>query len=171
MDYLRIGHIARPHGVHGAIKVTPLCDDSVRFEGLKAAFIERNGTYEPVTVGDVGVQPDAVYLSVSCAQDRDAAERLKGAYLCVDRAHAVKLPEGSWFVAELIGCDVSDTEGNALGRLTDVLETGSADVYVICGKRRLLVPALKRLLHSVDVKNKRIVLDKTVLEEVGLFED
>ena len=55
--------------------------------------------------------------------------------------------------------------------MTDVLETGANDVYVISGKRGLMVPALKKLLAQVDVENGHIVLDAQVLEEVGLFED
>lgn len=64
-----------------------------------------------------------------------------------------------------------DSDGNDLGRLTDVLETGANDVYVIEGSRRLLIPALKKLLKSVDIANKRIILDSHTLSEVGLFED
>ena len=96
---------------------------------------------------------------------------LRDHYICVDREHAVKLPEGRYFVVDLIGCTVSDTNGNDLGKLTDVLETGANDVYVISGEKNLMVPALKKLLHKVDIENKHIDLDAAVLEEVGLFED
>ena len=50
-------------------------------------------------------------------------------------------------------------------------ETPSTDVYVIKGAKRLSVPALKKLLSSVDIENKRIVFDSEILAEVGLFED
>lgn len=61
--------------------------------------------------------------------------------------------------------------GDALGRVVDVYETPSTDVYVIKGVKRLSVPALKKLLSSVDIENKRIVFDSEILAEVGLFED
>ena len=89
----------------------------------------------------------------------------------VDREHAVKLPEGRYFVADMIGCDVYDTNGAYYGKLTDVLETGANDVYVIQGEKQLMVPALRKLLKEVDVANKRIELYADVLAEVGLFED
>ena len=106
------------------------------------------------------------------------AEKARGGYAVVtlgdtpvDREHAVKLPEGRYFVADMIGCEVYDTNGAYCGRLTDVLETGANDVYVIKGEKRLMIPALKKLLKEVDVANKRIELYADVLAEVGLFED
>jgi len=171
MEYLRVGLIARPHGVHGAVKLVPLSDDMNRYHSLKEAYLEKNGRYTPITVSDVSVQPDAVYAKLSCSPDRNAAETLRNLYICVDRAHAAKLPEGRYFVVDLIGCSVEDTEGNEYGTLTDVLETGANDVYVVKGEKSLMVPALKKLLTKVDVAQKHIVFDAGVLKEVGLFED
>ena len=59
MEYLRIGLITRPHGVHGALKVQPLSEDLTRYKGLREAYLERGGAYEKVEVSDVSVQPDA----------------------------------------------------------------------------------------------------------------
>lgn len=170
-EYLRIALILRPHGVHGAVKLLPLTTDNRRFLKLKEAYIEQDGGYTPVEAMDASVQPDAVFLRLSCCESREQAEALRNKYLCVDRAHAAKLPAGRYFVVDLIGCAVEDSLGNPLGTLTEVMETGANDVYVIQGKRELLVPALKKLLKEVDVHNKRIVLDADVLEEVGLFAD
>ncbi len=171
MDYLRIALIARPHGVQGSVKLLPLSEDMNRYHGLKEAYLERNGQYQPITLSDVGVQPDAVYARLSCCPDRNTAETLRNLYICVDRANAIKLPEGRYFISDIIGCAVTDTEGKQYGKLTDVLETGANDVYVIKGDKTLMVPALKKLLSSVDIQAKAIVLDAAVLEEVGLFED
>jgi len=170
-EYLRVGRIVRPHGMRGAVKLEPLSDDLNRFHVLRDAYLEHNGAYVPVTVSDVGVREGSVYAALSCSASREDAEKLRGVYLCVDRAHAVKLPPGAYFVDDLIGCSVSDSTGKALGILTDVLETGANDVYVIEGDKKLLIPALKKLLLSVDTAEGRIVLDEAVLEEVGLFED
>ena len=168
---MRIGMILRPHGVRGAIKVLPLTADVRRFQKLKEAYLERQEGYVPITAGEISIQPDAVFLRLSGCNTREEAEALRGLYLCVDRAHALKLPPGQYFVADMLGCAVEDSRGTPLGELTEVLETGANDVYVITGRRRLLVPALKKLLSLVDVENRRIVLDASVLEEVGLFED
>ena len=171
MEYYRIAQILRPHGVRGEVKVYPLTDDPGRFKRLKSCFIERDGQYEAAVVTGSKQAGEAPVLHIEGVDTPEQAEKLRGRYICVDKQHAVKLPEGCWFVADLIGCAVSDTEGNPLGTLTDVLETNANDVYVIEGERKLLVPALKKLLDTVDAGNKRIVLNAEVLSEVGLFED
>ncbi len=171
MDHLRIAQILRPHGVKGEVKVFPLTDDISRFKKLKEAFIERGGQYEPVTVDGSKKAADSVVLHIEGVDTPEEAEKLRGVYLCVDRQHAVKLPEGTYFIADIIGCRVESTAGEELGKVTDVLETNANDVYVIDGARRLMVPALKKLLHTVDISRKLILLDAEVLSEVGYFED
>lgn len=170
-EFFRIGRIVRPHGVHGAVKLEPMSDSLSRYKGLKQAYIERDGVREPITVSDVGVKEDAVYMSISCSTSRDDAEKLRGAYISVDRAHAMKLPKDTYFVEDLIGCNVRDNLGNELGSITDVFETGANDVYEINGKKKLLLPALKRVIISTDVENRQMVLNAEILKEVGLFED
>ena len=113
---------------------------------------------------------DAVLLHLESVETPEAAEKLKSAYLCVNRENAVPLGEHAYFVADLIGCETFDTAGKAYGKITDVLETGANDVYEI-DHGKLLVPALRRVLASVDVTAGRIVFDADVLEEVGCFAD
>ena len=168
--YLRIGQIVRAHGVHGDVKVLPLTDDPARYRKVKTAYLERGGSYSPVALEDVRLQPDAVLLHVSGYDTPEKAETLKNVYLCVDRENAVALDEYTYFVADLIGCETFDTAGKAYGKITDVLETGANDVYEI-EHGKLLVPALKRVLASVDVASGRIVFNADVLEEVGCFAD
>ena len=168
--YYRIGVIVRPHGVHGAVKVEPLTDSSKRFRGLQDAFLEMHGEIRPVQLCVSSVAPDAVILTVEGTETPEAANALRGAYLCVDRAHRVRLPKDTYFVTDLIGCETFDTDGNAYGKLTEVYETGANDVYEI-EHGRLMVPALKRVLSEVDTDNGRIVFDAAVLKEVGLFAD
>jgi 16S rRNA processing protein RimM len=168
--YLRAGQIVRPHGVRGDVKIVPLTDDPARFCALKNAYLEQAGAITPVSLGNVRFQPGAVLLHIEGYDTPEQAELLKNAYLCVDRAHAVKLEADTYFVADLIGCETFDTRGRAFGKITDVLETGANDVYEI-EHGKLLVPALKRVLFEVDVENARITFDADVLGEVGCFAD
>ncbi|MBQ1817944.1 MAG: 16S rRNA processing protein RimM [Clostridia bacterium] len=171
MDHFRIAQILRPHGIKGEVKVYPLTDDPSRFKRLKEAYLERGGQYEPIGVTSAKFAAGAVVLGLEGVTSPEQAESLRGLYICVDRAHAVKLPAGTYFVSDIIGCEVRSTAGAELGRVTDVLETNANDVYVIEGQRKLMVPALKKLLAGVDVAAKQILLDAAVLEEVGYFED
>ena len=169
-QYLRIGQIVRAHGVRGAVKLLPTTDDVERFRGLGKAFLEEGDAYRPVEISGVRLLLDAVVLQIGGVDGREAADALRGRYLCVDRAHAVQLPPDTYFVVDLIGCETFDTDGAQYGRVTDVLETGYNDVYEI-EHGKLMVPALKRVLSLVDTAHKRIVFDAAVLKEVGLFED
>ena len=111
-DYLRVGQIVRAHGVHGDVKIIPLTDDPARFRQLKTAYLETTaGAYAPVAVTGARFLPDAVLLHLEGYDTVERAETLKNVYLCVNRDNAVKLRKDTYFVADLIGCDVSDTSG------------------------------------------------------------
>lgn len=170
-DFLRIGLVVKPQGVRGELKVQPLTDDPGRFAALQSIYLEGKGGMAPHAVTSVSVREDGVYLKMEGISDRNQAELLRGCYLCVDREHAVKLPEGRYFICDLIGCRVLDSGGRELGVLSDILQHGAADVYVVSGERPFMVPALKKLLCEVDVQNKRIVLDASVLEEVAVWDE
>ena len=169
-EYLRVGFIARPHGLKGAVKLDPLTDDVTRFKGMTEAYLELHGTYEPVRLSVLSVRPDAVVVHLDGCDAVEDAQLLRGGFICVDRAHAAQLPEYTYFIADLIGLTVKDTEGKTYGKVTDVLSTGANDVYVVDGGK-LMVPALKKVLERVDVKGGEMVLKADVLREVGLFAD
>lgn len=174
-DYFRIGFFVRPHGVRGELKMLSLTDDPRRFSKLSDAFIEINeSNYKPVKVQTAKVTGDGfVIVGIDGITSMDEAETVRNKYLCVDRAHAVKLPEGSYFVKDLIGCLVSGSDGSLIGTFYDFYETNANDVYVVkCfDGSKLSFPALKKLLISVDIEKKSIVVDSQVLLEVGLVED
>ena len=167
MNRLCVGKIVRPQGVKGEVKVEPYTDDAARFEQLKTCFIEQS----EAAVESVRLDNGSVYIKFSGINDRNAAESLRNSMVYVDRADAVPLEEGRYFIADLIGCGVFSDGGERLGTLEDVLQNGAADVYVVKGERDFMVPALKRLLTEVDVENRRIVLDSQALSETAVYGD
>lgn len=169
---LLIGVVLKAQGLTGEVKVQPLTDDPHRFAGLDHVLVERDGGHAPIAMAFERVHQGFVYLRLEGASTRTQAEAQRGWRLYVDRAHAVKLPEGSWFIADLIGCRVEDTRGSLLGMLKDVMQPGANDVYVVKrAQGEMLVPAIARVLRRVDAENGVIVLDEQVLEEVAVFED
>ena len=133
-------------------------------------YLELHGDHVPVRLSVLSVRPDAVVVHLDGYDTVDDAQTLRGGFLCVDRAHAAQLPEYTYFIADLIGLRVSDTEGKAYGKVTDVLSTGANDVYVVDGGK-LMVPALKKVIERVDVAGGEMVFKAEVLREVGLFAD
>lgn len=166
MKNIVIGKVLKPQGIRGEIKVLPITDDANRFKELRSVFI---GEAE-YSVNSVSIREDGVFMLVNGVYDRNGAEALRNRMLSVPRAKAVKPDEDSWFIVDLIGCKVRDDEGNSLGVLTDVLQNGCADVYCVDGGR-IMFPALKKLLRSVDVEAKEIVVDRQVLLEVAVYEN
>jgi len=169
IKHLQIGKIVNTHGVRGDVKVIPLTDDPKRFDDLEWVFIEKNSVLKKHYVKDVKYTKGFVLLKLSDIDTVEAAEQLRDCFVLVDRENAVKLPEDTYFICDIIGSAVYDENGDKLGELTDVLKTGSNDVYVVkrdSGKE-LLLPALKSVVTSVSIENKRI----DVIVPRGLDED
>ncbi len=162
--HLQVGRIVGAHGIRGELRVQLLSDDPRRLDRLKDCLLEGEAGQPPSPCRIAGVrhQPGLVLVRLAGVEDRDAAERLRGRHLLVAREDAIRLPPGSWFVCDLIGCRVETEDGEDLGTLEDVLETGSNDVYLVrkAGAKDLLVPALKTVVRSVDIDGRlvRVVL-------------
>lgn len=171
-EYLVIGEITKPQGVRGEVKLRPITCDPERFEGLTLAYLKRGEEYIPLRLTVNRRAPDAVFLSVEGVADRNAAEKLRGELLYIDRAHAVELDEDTNFLCDLIGLRGVDDEGNPLGILRDVLQPGGNDVYVFEGPRgEVLVPALKSVVKTVDLEAGEMVLVAARLKEVAVFDE
>jgi len=159
-EQLQIGRILGPHGIQGELKVYPLTDDPTRFDHLKACLLEGAPGSLPSACRFVGVrhQQGIVLLRLAGVEDRDAAEKLKGRHLLVERKDAVKLPQDAYFICDLVGCRVETLDGEDLGILEEVLATGSNDVYLVKrpDTKDLLVPALKTVVRSVDIVERLV---------------
>ncbi|MFZ5975904.1 MAG: ribosome maturation factor RimM [Bacillota bacterium] len=167
-QFLVIGQVLRPHGVKGDVKVRVLSDVKDRFRGLRHIYMKLNDVYERRHIVSVLGEGDQTIVRLEGVSSRDAAEALRAQYIYVNREDAIPLQKDSYFICDLIGCAVADTEGDELGTLTDIMQSGAADVYVVQKDgRELLFPALKRLLVKVDIENRRIVVDAGVLKEVA----
>lgn len=170
-DYLIIGQIVKPQGVKGQLKVKVLSDDANRFDDIKTVFIKKDENFEVLSVKEADTRGEYAYIMLNGIDDMDAAEKLKNEFLYVDRENALKLEEGKYFICDLIGASISNDIGEELGVLEDILQTGSADIYCVKGKKNLMFPALKKLITIIDVNNKKIIVNSEVLSEVAVYED
>lgn len=152
-DFFQIGIITSPHGVKGELKVFPTTDDPRRFKRLKEVILDTGKERFSLEIEGVKFLKQMVILKFKGLDGRDDVERYRRASLLVARENAVKLEEGEYFRADLIGLTVRDEDGAEIGRLKDVLETGANDVYVIAldDGRELLLPAIRQCVLEVDV--------------------
>ena len=156
--FLAIGRIIKPHGVNGEVRVAPMTDRPERFGWLEAIYIgERN----PRRVGVVGFRRhgEFVLLKLDGYPTRTEAELLRNELLQVPEDEAIPLEEGEYFLHQLLGLEAVTESGRNLGRLTDVLETGANNVFVITGPQgELLVPDIPDVVREVDVAGGRVVI-------------
>ncbi|KZL94463.1 ribosome maturation factor RimM [Clostridium magnum] len=153
-QFITVGQIINTHGIKGELKVYPLTDDMKRFRKLKKVYID--GVQKEVVW--CKLQTKTVVLKIDGIDSIEDANKYREKYLEVSREDAVKLPEGAYFVTDIIGCNVIDENGAQLGKIYDVIHTPSNDVYWIKEGKELLIPVLKSIVVSVDVENKQIVI-------------
>lgn len=173
-EYLQIGEVLKPQGVRGQVKVRPDTGDAARLAALSTVYVrDQGGAYQPCALEDVSVRGDFVYCTLDHAAAREQAEAQRGWILYVDRAHASPLPEGAYYISDLLSCRVTDRQGGAIGILRDVLQPGANDVYEIetPDGKTMYLPAIEKVLVRLDPGAGVIVVDESVLPEVAVFAD
>lgn len=153
--------IVGAHGVRGEVRVKPLTDFPDRFMSTKRLYIPAGEGRKAYAVERVRPHGGLFIIKLADVSDRNAAEGLRGSLMQVPREEAVPLPEGTYYVFDLVGCDVVTPEGRRLGQIVDVFPTGANDVYHVrsdAGKE-LLLPAVKEVVLRVDVDEGIVVVD------------
>lgn len=156
--FLVIGKILKAHGVRGEVRVLPHTDLPERFTWLKEVYVgEHNPT--PVAVEGVRFHKDFVLLKLAGYDYRDQTDVLKGELLQVPMEDAIPLAEGEYFLFQLIGLQVYSDEGQYLGDLTDVLETGANNVFIVKGEdKEILLPDTEEVVTDIDFENGRLTV-------------
>lgn len=156
--FLVVGRVLKPHGVRGEVRVEPLTNDPARFKQLTHVYV---GERDPrrVTVDSVRFHQGWVLLRLGGYPTRTEAELLRDELLQVTEAEAVPLEEGEYYLYQLEGLAVYTEEGAHLGRLTNVLETGANNVFVVQGPAgELLIPDIPDVVRDVDIEGGRLVI-------------
>ena len=155
--YLQVGSIITPHGLHGSVKVFPTTDDVKRFKKLKKLFLDTGKEKIPLEVQEVRFFKQLVILKFQGLDRIEEVEKYRKCTLWVSRDQAVPLEENEYFIADLIGMEVF-ADGEALGILRDVLETGANQVYAVDSESygEILIPAIRQCIQKVDVVRKRM---------------
>ena len=151
--YLRVGVITSPHGVRGEVKVYPTTDDVMRFKKLDKVILDLGrGETRELKIRQVKFFKNMVILKLQGVTDVNSALAMRNAVLYIDRKD-VQLPEGSFFLADLMGMEVRDAaSGAVLGQIADILTLPANNVYVVRGgARELMIPAVDQFIAEVNV--------------------
>lgn len=155
-NLIEIGQIVNTHGLRGDLKVMPWCDDPEIFCELEYVLIDNK---EYVVEKSV-LHKNAVLLKLEGINDINDAELYRNKVLFVPREELGELPEGTYYICDLLDCEVETDKGKVLGKISDIIKTGSNDVYVVEdeSKKQTLIPVIDEVVKSVNLDEKRIII-------------
>ena len=152
-----IGKVAGAHGLRGELKVAPLTDFPEHVRELHRVLLAPPNDAGAVTdIESVRMHKGVLLIKLASVPDRTAAEALRGATLAIKRSMGAPLPEGHYYVDDIIGLRVVTTAGEVVGHITEVLRTGANDVYVT---ERALIPAIPGVVKRVDLDAGQMVVE------------
>lgn len=153
-DKFQVGAIASVHGIKGEVKVFPTTDEPAKFKKLKSVILKTEKEEREIALQSVRFFKNMVIVKFQGVESPEDAQKYRGATLWIAREQAVPLRENEYYRADLIGLSVVTEDGEELGILTDVLETGANDVYevTLSDKRTALFPAIRDCIREVDVE-------------------
>ena len=155
-DRLVAARILGPWGRHGQLRIASLSDVPDRF-APGARFLIGDDTYESEGASQQG---KSLLIKLRGVDTRWDAEVLRGEFLETPIEEAASLPEGAYYQHQIIGLAVRTTDGRDLGTLSDIIETGSNDVYVIRGADgEHLIPAIPDIVQDVDMETGVITIE------------
>lgn len=164
-DLIQVATLGKAQGIKGEMKINLIGGDADKFAvydkitvGTKEFAIE---SFKSLTNGN--------FIKLVGVDDRNSAEKLTNSSVYVEK-YIVPREDGEYFISDLIGCEII-IDGNIQGVLSDVLQTGAADVYVVKAAKPFMFPALKKVLKNIDIANKVIELDAKTFSEIVLYED
>lgn len=165
-DFLEIGKIVGTHGVRGMIRIQPWSDNGDFLTKFKNFYLENGKT--KIEMDKITPHGNVVISAIKGVNTIEDAEKLRNQILYIKRSDA-KLPEGRYFVSEIIGSKVIDAETDEqIGTLTDVSQTGANDVWHIKkGEKEYLVPAIPDVVIDVDINNDVVKIKPLK----GIFDD
>jgi 16S rRNA processing protein RimM len=157
--YLAIGKVIRAHGLRGEITVAVLTEFPDRFAETEWVYLGNEFEAEAYRLEGHRWHKHNILLKLSGVTDRTQAEQLRGQLVQVPVEEAMPLPEGSFYLYQLLGLQVITTEGETLGPIVDILETGANDVYVVNRQgEKLLLPAIADVVRSVDLAKGEMII-------------
>jgi len=156
--FLAVGKLGRPHGVRGEIFLHVLTDFPERLAPGVMVFLGPD--YQPVEIESRRWHRDALLLLLAGYHTPEAVAALTNQYLFVSAEDRPPLPEGEYYHHQMIGLQVLDEQGQVLGTLSQILETGANDVYVVLPPQgpEILLPAIEDVILEIDPGQRQILV-------------
>ena len=168
-DLIQVGHVTGAYGLRGGIRVSPYSLDADALLSVKTWWLDKP-SLRPVQVRNAKSHSGDVTATLVDVTDREMAEALKGATVQVSRADFPELPEDEYYWTDLIGLDAVNLQGEALGKVTDMMHNGAQSILRITPEAdpnaapdakapERLVPFVDQYVKTVDLQARLITLD------------
>lgn len=156
MEYITVGIIGKAHGIKGEVIVHPMTYDANRFFELDRVFTVSKIVKE-LTIERVSEFKNGLKIKFKESIDRNFAESIRNTEIQIPESEKIELPDDVFFIHDLIGCDVYDSQNNLIGQVTKIQESTAYDIYVVqTEKKEVLIPGISQFVKDVDIENKRI---------------
>ena len=159
-EYFEIGQIVNTFGIKGMVKIKPFTDNIEQFEKLEKIYIKNKKGKEEYKIEEVKYHKQMVLIKFEGINTPEDAEKLRQSYVLINRKDAQPLEEGTYYIVDLLGSDVYTDENILLGKVDDIYNTGSNDIYVIKDElgKQILLPGIPDVIKKVDIENKKITV-------------
>lgn len=160
-EVLEIGQIVNTFGIQGMIKVVPYTDDIKRFDDLKTIYVEdKKSNKVEYEIEKVKYHKNMVLLKLKGIDKVEDAEKLKENFIKIDRKDAIDLDKDSYFIVDLIGIDVYTDNNKYLGKVENIYNTGSNDIYIVKNEqgKEILLPGIEEVIKQIDTDNEKIIV-------------
>jgi 16S rRNA processing protein RimM len=156
---LDVGRILRPHGLKGELVFQPFSELGQILEPSTEIYL--GSEHEPVIVSAIRPHRSRYLLSIGGCEDRNAAEKLRGEVVRIRFEQAKPLQEGVYYHWQILDLPVFTSEGDLLGTIVEILETGANDIYVVKDEQggEILLPAIKEVILKVDLESSEMIVD------------
>lgn len=165
--YIEAGKITGTHGIRGEMRLDPWCDSAEFLTSFHTLYLSADGDQKWTKV-TCRPHKNIAIVKVPEITTVEEAEHFCGRMVYISREN-VKLPEGRYFVQDLLGCTVLDAgDGRIYGKITDVSKTGANDVWHITNEKgEYLIPVIDDVVVSVDIDDQKVLIHSMK----GLFDD
>lgn len=159
-DLILIGHVIRPHGIAGLLRIVSYAQSLETFLQAGSVFMDRgNNEFEEGKVIDIRPHGSSFLLRLSGLNSIEQTEIFKAAKIFIRKDSLIKKDEDEFFYYELLGLNVYSITGQYLGVVKEIFPTGSNDVYVVEGQgKEFLIPAIHQVIKEINIAQKRMVI-------------